>query len=498
MTQAPRARTLDKAILWIAKIRATNALSLALALRKIFPAPITPDIRFQAAIFIDPANVSGNASDANDGVSLLTPLRTYREYWRRMMTASYAAGISRVTLGTSTQQRITLMSDCPDTDPIFADMWIPAGSTWTVAGAVTVVRTGGRFTAFSYSPPANQPLWITDAANGFAASDRGRLLVDTTRGAVQWVQQIRSATQIESSQPFAPIADPAFLFTVPTMIAEANGDAYEIHELTSCLLGDFHIDGLAADSATGAGAGVACIYRLWGRLRNTPPEEDLVFHGTASFALVESKFDAFTGAEGTGAIVTVLNCFFFNECVSANDATMYIVGGFSYFGYGAGRGGFIHIDGNAAFVNRAIQSGAGRVSLGLVQMNEDVTHPGNGAYFDFRSMSNCAYADPLPSYYGQAALWGTTPQATQFFLLNAGSIVRVFDPATFAAEVTLTSARVVLGGLTSLPPFLPASGAYAAPAGYKTTTPANFNPAAPGGFGGSMWNPFSQCGLVSD
>ena len=132
----------------------------------------------QTAWFIDP--VSG--SDASDGLTIGTALKTWAEYRRRMLAVGGSHPTGKVTT--------TILSSLLATDPMIVDWAVHTSdySGWgaLVQGVTTQVRTGSITGYISRNPAINQSNVITDSGVTSWADDVGSLnghIVHFTSGA---------------------------------------------------------------------------------------------------------------------------------------------------------------------------------------------------------------------------------------------------------------------------------------------------------------------------
>ena len=132
----------------------------------------------QTTWFIDP--VSG--SDASDGLTIGTALKTWAEYRRRMLAVGGSHSAGKVIT--------TILSSLLATDPLIVDWAVHTSDypTWgaLVQGVTTQVRTGSITGYISRNPAINQSNVITDSGVTSWADDVGSLnghIVHFTSGA---------------------------------------------------------------------------------------------------------------------------------------------------------------------------------------------------------------------------------------------------------------------------------------------------------------------------
>lgn len=177
----------------------------------------------QASWFVDPQNVSGHASDANDGLTALTPLKTYAEIVTRWGT------FSPILVQTTT---ITFLSShTDDSDPVIASpilsgtapffsgvsLVFVGGTTRTLLGTIAAVVAQNRATGQLWQANIGTPV----------APFVGQLFHDITTGAFAYIRRDAGADLAELQQP---MSQSTVVGVVPTELTVGMGDSFEILE----------------------------------------------------------------------------------------------------------------------------------------------------------------------------------------------------------------------------------------------------------------------------
>jgi len=213
------------------------------------PAPATlATWTAQAAWFIDPANSSGLASDANTGLTALTPLLTIQELERRRSLAATVpnnGGEFPVTQDT----QVTLMSlpPVPANDLILTCPLRRIGSFQiSYVFASTVARAG---VIAAVTARSGTQWW--QVGSTFVNGDIGQLVLDTTVGAAAWVQA-QAAGLADTTEWVATQAGPFTSFTASAAsVTPVITNAYAVQTLCTVKFGRVRITQQGAPSASG-------------------------------------------------------------------------------------------------------------------------------------------------------------------------------------------------------------------------------------------------------
>ncbi len=173
------------------------------------------------AWYIDPANVTGKASDTNSCKSATAPCQTFAEIATQWGT--YAPRLRQNTTITF------LSSHSDDSDPVYLNPYIEHGAVVTVEGTLGThqqVASG----ALSYVVPkrrSSAQLLEVELPAGVAP---GQLVVNVSKGSRAWIYKNAGGNSWYLSQPLAPQVLPLTPGTAP---AEANnwaaGDAVTVY-----------------------------------------------------------------------------------------------------------------------------------------------------------------------------------------------------------------------------------------------------------------------------
>lgn len=194
------------------------------------------------AWFLDPGNVSGQASDQNDGTSVSSPLLSYGELARRWGT--YAP----LFFGSVA---LTWLSSGPVTDPVLFNPILLEGGRSYLLGQPTVVASGHLGAVTAKNRATGQRL---QANLGFAVGPHvGRMLTNTTRGGVCFIDADLGGNVALLTQPLASNAPPppADYSTAPAEVDTfALGDAFTIATVPSVHVLEYTPMGSSFDSVT--------------------------------------------------------------------------------------------------------------------------------------------------------------------------------------------------------------------------------------------------------
>jgi hypothetical protein len=203
----------------------------------------SPVFLTQAAWFIDPQNVSGFASDANNGATAITPLLTYQEAYERVFGQGPGAVLRQNTTVT------WLSAPTGLADPINVNVGVAGGFTLTFQAAAPTTRITGTFTGVTgINPATNQAQQVVDTglplANSWSAQVNHRIRVTNgpRLGIYGWVARDLNPANpktARTSRFTTKSADPINTPIVPS--APQIGDSYQVETLMPIQLGSIQI-----------------------------------------------------------------------------------------------------------------------------------------------------------------------------------------------------------------------------------------------------------------
>lgn len=215
----------------------------------------------QAGWWLDPANSTGLASDANTGASAITPLLTHEELHRRRMAAAAAVSYSAAAGAANYNGQFPILQNTtvtylsappsPYADSIM--MCIARSATFTlnyIFPSATV--RSGVFTALTVRGGVNY--W--KATGAFGSADVQKLAFNTTKNTAFWVNAQTGG--VADTSEFIGVQATPFntFFPAPVITAPASTDAYDVKTLCRVHLGLITVDGIP----TAAGAlRVSCV-----------------------------------------------------------------------------------------------------------------------------------------------------------------------------------------------------------------------------------------------
>jgi hypothetical protein len=424
----------------------------------------------QAAWYIDPSNSTGLASDANDGLTVLTPILTFKQIVNRWGTAT-----PTLYQGTT----FNFLSDQPDfNDPIFlsANMGTPTGSGTIAingspvqvgAGTLNVAQaknkaTGARWHILANGAPAN-----------FWAPFVGYLVHDTTQDCYFWVDEDLGGGVALITEPLGP-HDSTTLN--PPMVTPVNGDAFVVLRPTKLFMP--YVMPQVASGTT------PYIQGVW--LTSAPGPFGLFNQLLANFAFfAESRMDGYVTNLGPEADVIFTNCLFrggANLCQgTVIGGAFHMPGGFS--GLSIGAGGLVLLDGDVC-VEDFLGAG-GNLVFGTAYLSPAADIPRT----DYQPGLACSVViSQNAGFYGAGTLWG--PGAIHIHPAGYGGV----EGTTFTAAY-LCAGALALDGQATASAYDTATGLWHPG---RALTPANLDLAvAGGGFGGIAYGALGdRIGLV--
>jgi hypothetical protein len=148
----------------------------------------------QATWFIDPQNVQGTSSDNNDGLTLATALRTYREVTRRWGTTSpVIAQLTTITF---------LSSHTDNSDPVVCKPILNGNGLIIQGTSPTVIATGVVLSGtVQKSRVAGANSLLITNIGGLAAA--GMLIQNTDHPSRAWAYKSLGGGSFEMTQPYA-------------------------------------------------------------------------------------------------------------------------------------------------------------------------------------------------------------------------------------------------------------------------------------------------------
>jgi hypothetical protein len=187
--------------------------------RAFGPKPIIFESWTVPAWFIDPANISGTASDSNDCTTPLTACRTYQEIAVHRW-ATYSPRLRQATTLT------WLSNDLSTTDPVYFNPYVENGAAVTMVGTLTQVASGSLANLVPKNRLSSQLLNVTLAADMMQPT----LVKNTTRSTGAWLYKLVSGTTWALSQPL-PTPTSNGNITPNEDDSWSGGDAYAAYTL---------------------------------------------------------------------------------------------------------------------------------------------------------------------------------------------------------------------------------------------------------------------------
>jgi hypothetical protein len=424
-------------------------------------APVVPAV-LQGNIFIDPANSTGNASDANPGTAT-APFLTY-------------AGVVKVWGSTrpliSVNTALVFLSDSPalGADPIIWEPWVTGGALVQIKGQ----RVPSHAIALAGVTAKNRTLGSNAALSATydGTVQAAQLIVNGTHPSRAWAQGGTGFVPpaFQTTQPLVATT-PGGTSTPAEVNTWANLDAVTTGALTNVNLARF-----APVNLDGESAGGAFLYNL--NLAPVNSSFHCVLDGTNGvIRLVECSATAEVTWIGLRGFHTATNCFFEGGIETLGTATFSFVGGAIFGGtFAASNHRF---DADIILALQCVFPAASNVALGLVYNDNAGAEVFPGAYLQAGAQATIA-----PISYGSATLYGNPAGPGEWHVQGNARLVK--SGSTWVAQVTnptMVTGIELNGARTGL------SHTNAAPAvwnGGIATTPANLDAAAGvAGFGGN-------------
>jgi len=204
----------------------------------------------QPVWYIDGQNVSGNASDTNDGASVATPLLTHTELERRLRGQTILPPIVMTpvpfppfSIGLR-PWTVFIMSNLPVTDPVGLQCTFGPDVMPRYIGLATVVTSSGTFaavnaTAAAARRAANSVMTVTDVARAglpWELYQRIRITGGPRVGSIAFVAENLGADQCATLEFARPAPYPFYAAPLTSLIAPAATDPYVVESLTQIAL----------------------------------------------------------------------------------------------------------------------------------------------------------------------------------------------------------------------------------------------------------------------
>ncbi len=454
-----------------AQLAYLNTLIAAILAAQNATSPFNPYFQ-QASWFIDPANVSGKASDSNDGLTANTPVRS----WNGGIVARWGTTSPIIAQNTT----FTWLSSQPVSvsDPVIFDPIVIA-SIITITSPLPVASHSGVLAGVVAKNRAADQL--LNANLGFAASP-GMLVQNTTLGKSSFasVYVLTAGTTFALTQPLAPFVLPLPEIPIPfatELDTWANGDTFSVFQLTSV-----NIVRLKPTMTLGKAPNfeppiqVQHIHFATGDGVNSDGNVEI----GADVDIIECSFDSVVmDTSGSDDLVTVYaNCFLGagSYCSAPGDAATYFIGG-AIIQNVVGGGASWSFDYDAIidatnapnFMAGAVDNNFGfQIGIfGLVYIKSTISVQGVLSAFTGGSQS------------GTSTIWGPG-------VLNVSGTSRLIYKSTTAVATFINAGGLTINGSGNANPANPATGAIGA---QIALTPAHLDAAfgAPG-FGGVAIN----------
>lgn len=204
------------------------------------PIPINPTWQ-QATWFIDPANSSGLADDANSGIDSAHPVLTWAS-----IVAKWGTQQPRLRQDTT----FTFMSSQADnSDPIYFDAYVENGARINFVGVLGAAQTivSGVLAGVVAKNRATPQLLNATLGAGVAV---GSLVVNTTHNSRAWVYANVAGNTWAMSQPLVPAVLPTPSVVPAEVDTWANGDSYTAYNPVSVRFD--YIGGRITSSSSGS------------------------------------------------------------------------------------------------------------------------------------------------------------------------------------------------------------------------------------------------------
>jgi len=425
--------------------------------------PLTPNILSQPSIFIDRVN----GSDSNGGTTALTPLKTWREYWKRMSLAAvpFLAIFLQADQAVQYLDTLTAADARVTSDPVFLSGYcINNQRLLTIRGTFKEERASTFTAATQHVLGGNVPFQATDPTVVSWATDVGKIVLQAGPKAFL-VDKDLGAGAARFSQP---MTDADVFFAALTTITVG---AYQMGTYTSIITSDLCVSG---GGQAFAGEVRFDKFAFGDGSNEVAPTVNAPLSGVITFT--QCIFHDYVSA---GHDVWMQNCWFglgFGSVFAASSDNAIILGGsHDPAGFFTLSGGII-VDGNFYLKSPTSVFTIIPARIGLLALLDNAAlNLQFGTTMLFK-----IYA------FGARSIWGNTAAASVFISNNGSSFI--WGGAGFVvADCPIVGAQVSNDkfGATSFP-FDPAGPGFAAAA---ATTLANIAAAPPGGYGGTLADP---------
>lgn len=440
------------------------------------PSPaLTPNILAQLEIDIDP--IGGD--DTATGVPG-SPLKTWREYLRRLCLAS--APFLAIVLQAPIQTVSYLNPPpVPANDPIdLTAIQVPGNRCLRIVGGFTATRTGVTLSAVTAANRnANQP-WLATA--DFSAADIGQAM-RRGDGACAWIDAHPGANQARVKWPMLPLETTAPL-TAPTKTTIAAGNVVSVGDFFAVQIAGGEIFspsiGALPEVVTGfgsKGSGLV-LFQFFHVVATSRNNETLCLRGSAATCIEfdQCSFDAKVDLDpGDGAAV-FSNCCFRGDLNSQGAGNTFLFGG--------GTSGVVRV---SVFISGLVDGDFQMAATGVlgVQSGTRITLAClcDTTFIQIQQFGFGRFG-PEIQLYGLTQLWGPTVGANGTINIEPGAVLYLVNVGVGNLHVYLTiaGAAIHMGGNATAFPIVPATGAFGAS---TALTVANFDTAiGGGGFGG--------------
>lgn len=205
----------------IAQVKAGDAYMVAQGIPSVFsPNSVALIV---GSWFVDPANTSGLANDANNGRTALTPLLTYESMTARWGNNGDISGLNGIV-------NVTAMSDAIPVSSLLSFRGVYAKQGIVKITGTPVVVSSGTLSAFAALNRATGALTtVTDSVGAAWANLGGPFAVKITSGAQIGAEAIPLIDDGAGALRTEPFAQPVVIaFTAPTAVVLAGNETYNV------------------------------------------------------------------------------------------------------------------------------------------------------------------------------------------------------------------------------------------------------------------------------
>jgi uncharacterized delta-60 repeat protein len=355
------------------------SIQTVIASNNSFNPVVNPNL-LRAAWFIDP--IDGN--DANDGLTAITALRTYKELLSRW------GGVDPILQQSTT---VTFLNDQPDfSDPVEFSGHLINDGILTFTGQLTQVASGTFSSIVTKNRSTGQRWNVTDNLKpaNFWQQWVGYLVHDTTADAWFWVDSNLGSSTAVITEPLAQgsINNPS-----PAFVTISSGDNYIIYKPTKIYLVNFSPISISQFTSE--------LSHIWIIGPSGLGGFDNTFTQTFTFMLesrCDTTFNQLVGLSAAGSTTTnswlgggeiYTSAFIFGGSVGTEFANLM-------------PGSTLLLDGDVA-IDAPLQNVQGTVIIGAAYWNGDMDIPN---IFSLGAGTAQVYVTSN-AIYGVAALWGS-------------------------------------------------------------------------------------------